>query len=329
MPPKPQQKRRPLEETTEPLAGKIVFVPPKNRITARLKPDLERTGYNHPGVIISSRPDGVGRVKIAMLTSFKDTPVAYVLDREEDYAHYLPIDDALHPISSIRRLKRRPESPSLRKKSYVYIGENHTIPYKALEPYGRSSRYSAGPWLCEKSVRILQSHFGEPLDDYDEDDDISCTDTSDGECDLGEADPGGEGQLAGWHIDVELDSVSIGQSTPLPLQLTLVAGPSAASILGSEGSSSDPPTPTERSLSISRLSSSSLSFSEFPPYCDEYATFHQPQHAVSPSLPTQGDCALKQTQTTRKILATHYYPLLIITTMIALGPHLVGDGSCK
>ncbi|KAF4419431.1 hypothetical protein CFRS1_v014592 [Colletotrichum fructicola] len=173
MPPKPQQKRRPLEETTEPLAGKIVFVPPKNRITARLKPDLERTGYNHPG-----------------LTSFKDTPVAYVLDREEDYAHYLPIDDALHPISSIRRLKRRPESPSLRKKSYVYIGENHTIPYKALEPYGRSSRYSAGPWLCEKSVRILQSHFGEPLDDYDEDDDISCTDTSDGECDLGEADPG-------------------------------------------------------------------------------------------------------------------------------------------
>lgn len=67
MPPKSQQKRRPLEDTTEPLAGKIVFVPPKNRITARLKPDLERTGYNHPGVIISSRPDGVGRVKIAMV----------------------------------------------------------------------------------------------------------------------------------------------------------------------------------------------------------------------------------------------------------------------
>ncbi|KAI8223529.1 hypothetical protein K4K54_006058 [Colletotrichum sp. SAR 10_86] len=178
MTPKPQQKRRSLEETTEPLAGKIVFVPPKNRIIARLKPDLERTGYNHPGVIISSRPDGVGRVKIAMLTSFKDTPVAYVLDREEDYAHYLPIDDALHPISSIRRLKRRPESPSLRKKSYVYIGEKHTIPYEALEPYSRSSRYSAGPWLCEKSVRILQSHFGEPLDDEDEDD-ISYTGTSD------------------------------------------------------------------------------------------------------------------------------------------------------
>ncbi|KAI8244589.1 hypothetical protein K4K55_004860 [Colletotrichum sp. SAR 10_96] len=136
MPPKPQQKRRWLEETTEPLAGKI-------------------------------------------LTSFKDTPVAYVLDREEDYAHYLPIDDALHPISSIRRLKRRPESPLLRKKSYVYIGEKHTIPYKALEPYGRSSRYSAGPWLCGKSVRLLQSHFGEPLDNEDEDDDISCTDTSD------------------------------------------------------------------------------------------------------------------------------------------------------
>ncbi|KAJ0331479.1 hypothetical protein COL922a_011876 [Colletotrichum nupharicola] len=193
MAPKSQQKRRPLEETTEPLAGKIVFVPPKNRITARLKPDLERTRYNHPG-----------------LTSFKDTPVAYVLDREEDYAHYLPIDDALHPISSIRRLKRRSESPSLRKKSYVYIGEKHTIPYKALEPYGRSSRYSAGPWLCEKSVRILQSHFGEPLDDEDEDDDISCTDTSDGECDLGEGDPGGEGQLAGWHIDVELDSLNTG-----------------------------------------------------------------------------------------------------------------------
>ncbi|KAI8153406.1 hypothetical protein K4K49_010239 [Colletotrichum sp. SAR 10_70] len=154
MPPKPQQKRRSLEETTEPLAGKIVFVPPKNRITARLKPDLERTGYNHPGVIISSRPDGVGRVKIAMLTSFKDTPVAYVLDREEDYAHYLPIDDALHPISSIRRLKTRPESPSLRKKSYVYIGEKHTIPYKALEPYGHSSRYSAGPRLCQGRLNI-------------------------------------------------------------------------------------------------------------------------------------------------------------------------------
>lgn len=260
------------------------------------------------------------------MTSFKDTPVAYVLDREEDYAHYLPIDDALHPISSIRRLKRRPESPSLRKKSYVYIGEKHTIPYKALEPYGRSSRYSAGPWLCEKSVRILQSHFGEPLDDYDEDDDISCTDTSDGECDLGEADPGGEGQLAGWHIDVELQSVSIGQST-LPLQLTLVAGPSAASILWSEGSSSNPPTPTE-SPSISRLSSSSLSFSEFPPYCDEYVTLHQPQHAVSPSLPTaQVDYATKQNQTPQKGSVTIPYILLIIITMIAFGPSLVGDGS--
>lgn len=261
------------------------------------------------------------------MTSFKDTPVAYILDREEDYAHYLPIDDALHPISSIRRLKRRPESPSLRKKSYVYIGEKHTIPYKALEPYSRSSRYSAGPWLCEKSVRILQSHFGEPLDDEDEDD-ISCTDTSDGECDLGEGDPGGEGQLAEWHIDVELESVSIGQST-LPLQLTLVAGPSATSILGSEGSSSNPPTPTERSLSISRLSSSSLSFSEFPPYCDEYATFHQPQHAVSPSLPTQGDSATKRTlnQTLHKSLATHSYPLLMIVIMIAFGPNLVGNGS--
>ncbi|KAL3299758.1 hypothetical protein RB213_009328 [Colletotrichum asianum] len=326
MPPKPQQKRRLLEETTAPLAGKVVFVPPKNRIAARLKPDLEKTGYNHPGVIISSRPDGVGRVKIAMLTSFKDTPVAYVLDREEDYAHYLPIDDALHPISCIRRLKRRPESPSLRKKSYVYIGEKHTIPYKALEPYGHSSRYSAGPWLCQGSVRILQSHFGESLDDENEDDDISCTDTSDGESGL---DQGAhrEGQPDGWHIDVELDSVSIGQSSPLPLQLTLVARPSAASILGSEGSSSNPPTPTERSLSISRLSSSSLSFSEFPPYCDEYATFHQPQCEVSPSLATQGDCATKQTQTRPKILATHCYLLWMIITMIAFGPQLVGDGS--
>lgn len=262
------------------------------------------------------------------MTSLKDTPVAYVLDREEDYAHYLPIDDALHPISSIRRLKRRPESPSLRKKSYVYIGEKHTIPYKALEPYSRSSRYSAGPWLCEKSVRILQSHFGEPLDDYDEDDDISCTDTSDGESGL---DQGAyrEGQPYGWHIDVELDSVSIGQST-LPLQLTLVAGPSAASILGSEGSSSNPPTPTERSLSISRLSSSSLSFSELPPYCDEYATFHQPQHALSPSLPTQGHCTTKKTfnQTLRKSLAKHSYPLLMmIIIIIAFGPKPVGNGA--
>ncbi|KAF3801965.1 hypothetical protein GCG54_00015188 [Colletotrichum gloeosporioides] len=325
MPPKAQQKRRLLEETTEPLAGKIIFVPPKNRMTARLKPDLERTGYNHPGVIVSSRPDGVGRVKIAMLTSFKDTPVAYVLDREEDYAHYLPIDDALHPISSIRRLKRRPECPSLRKKSYVYIGEKHTIPYTSLEPYGRSSRYSAGPWLCQGSVRILQSHFGEPLDD-DNDDDISCTDTSDGECDLGEGDLG-EGKLDGWQIDVELDSVSIGQSNPLPLQLTLVAGPSAASMLGSEGSSSNPPTPKERSLSISRLSSSSLSFSEFPPYCDEYITFHQPQHAVSPSLPTaRVDYATKQIQTPPKGLVTNSYLLLIIITIIAFGPRLVGGG---
>lgn len=177
-------------------------------------------------------------------------------------------------------------------------------------------------WLCEESVRILQLEFGESLEEDDEG--VICTDTSDGESDL-EDESQVEEQGNGGYIGVELGPAPLVPSANL--QLNLVPGPSAVSILGSEGSSSNPLSPTERSLSISRLSSSSSSSSEFPPCLDEYTTYHQPQHAVSPPLPTEGNCAAKQSPTPQGRLVAYSYPLLIIITMIAFGPQLVGDSS--